>query len=186
MIGLRRLAALPLALAGNWCAANVRREPPATSRVGAKPCMAADSTTGPRAMTRQLDGEYRLTMVATSGARSGSATTGSLTFRGRAGSASIPLDSVGAVAAGDIGSRDPNRPGVLLVSSSRDSSDGKPMLRFGANANRSDIRAFDSAYLILMVDVADPAGFAGRWRSGVDASHSGGYYCADRVASSEL
>jgi hypothetical protein len=137
-------------------------------------------------MTGQLVGEYHLTMVATRGARQGSSTMGSLALDGHAGSASIALDSVGAIAAGDIRSRDPNRPGVMLVRSPNDSSAaGVPMLRFGSDANRPDLRAFDSAYLILLVDVATAAGFSGRWRSGLDTILSSGYFCADLVASTK-
>jgi hypothetical protein len=174
--------ALALALlAASGCAATIPHDPPATNDGAATPCTAADSTTRSRAIAGQFVGNYRLTMVATSGTRTGSSVTGTLALDGHAGHASIALARVGAIAAGDIGSRDPNRPGVLLVRSPNDSS-GTPMFRFGADANRSDLRPFDGAYLIMLVDASTAAGFSGRWRSGVGTATSGGYYCADRVA----
>ena len=164
------------------CAATPQHAPSTVSPVAARPCVAADSTKGPSAIAGQLAGEYRLTMVASGGARTGRSATGTLTLDGRIGHASIAVDSVGAIAAGDIGSRDPSRPGVLLVPAPNDSaSPAGPMLRFGADANRTDIRAFDSAYLVLLVDVVRPEGFSGRWRSGVGTQLSNGHFCADRI-----
>ena len=131
-------------LADSGCAAAKRHDPPAADDGVAAPCTAADSTTRNAAMADPFAGDYRLTMIATSGDRTGHSVSGTLTFDGQVGHAAIALATVGAVAAGDIGSRDPNRPGVLLVRSPNDST-GTPMLRFGADANRSDIRAFDGA-----------------------------------------
>jgi hypothetical protein len=169
-------------LAIDACAAKPQRAPSTASPVAARPCVASDSTKAPGAIAGQLAGEYRLTMVAGGGARTGKSATGTLTLDGRIGHASIALDSVGAIAAGDIGSRDPNRPGVLLVPAPNDSaSPAGPMLRFGADANRTDIRAFDSAYLVLLVDVVRAEGFSGRWRSGVGTQLSNGHFCADRI-----
>ena len=155
MAAVRTRRALMLALAtSGGCAAAVQSDPPAAKDGALTSCAAVDSTTRSAAITGQLVGEYRLTMIATSGARTGGSATGTLTLDGRVGHASIALASVGAVAAGDITSRDPNRPGVMLVRSPNDSSASAPMLRFGADANRSDIRACDGAYLILLVDAA--------------------------------
>jgi len=180
---LRIVGALTLALITvSACGATVRRDPAVANEGTAAPCTAADSTTRNTAMADPFIGNYRLTMLATSGTRTGSSATGTLAFDGHAGHASIALASVGAVAAGDIGSRDPDRPGVLLIRSPNDSgAAGAPMLRFGADANRSDIRAFDGAYLIMLVDAVTEAGFSGRWRSGVGTAVSGGYYCAHRT-----
>jgi len=181
MSGGRALQVFTLALAASsGCAATARHDPPPTKGAAANSCAAADSTTR-SAIAGQLVGNYRLTMIATSGAHAGDSVTGTLAFDGRAGHALIALATVGAVAPGDIGSRDPHRPGVLLVSSPNDSS-GTPMLRFGADANRSDIRAFDGAYLVMLVDAATTGGFSGRWRSGAGTAASGGYFCADRVS----
>ena len=175
-------AALTLALIGGGCAAHARHDLPATNAASIRPCIAVDSMTGSDVAAGQLSGEYRLTMVATSGRRSGRSVSGSFALDDHTGYASIALDSVGAIAPGDIGSRDPNAPGVLLLTST-DSSVTNPTLRFGADANRSDRRMFDGSYSILLVDVATASGFSGRWRSAVNASQSSGYFCADRVAS---
>jgi len=181
MSAVRVLGALTLVpLVGSGCAAARRHDPPAADDGVATACIAADSTTRNAAMADPAVGNYRLTMIATSGARTGHSVSGTLAFDGRAGHASMALANVGAVAAGDIGSGDPNRPGVLLVRAPNDST-ATPMLRFGADANRSDIRPFDGAYLVLLVEAATAAGFSGRWRSGVGTAASGGYYCADRV-----
>lgn len=184
MPGVPIVGALTLALIiGSGCAATARHDPPVASDSATTACVAPDSTTRSGATAGQFVGDYRLTMIATSGAHTGGSAAGTLALDGHAGHASIALARVGAVAAGDISSRDPSRPGVLLVRSANDSSAaGAPMLRFGADANRSDIRAFDGAYLIMLVDAATAAGFSGRWRSGVGTSVSSGYFCADRVS----
>lgn len=178
---VRRLGALAFVLlVGGGCAAAKRHDLPAADDGVAAPCTAADSTTRNAATADPFGGDYRLTMIATSGDRTGHSVSGTLAFDGHAGHASIALATVGAVAAGDIGSRDPSRPGVLLVRVPNDST-GAPMLRFGADANRSDMRAFDSAYLVLPVDAVTTTGFSGRWRSGLGTSVSGGYFCAERI-----
>src|SRR4051812_8025506 len=169
---------LALVIGSSGCAPTIRRHDPSGSHgVAATPCVAADGTTRSRAVTGQLVGDYRLTMVATSGARTGRSTIGTLFLDGHLGHASIALESVGAMAAGDIGSRDPTKPGVLLIRPPNDSA-ASPMLRFGADANRTDLRPFDGAYLVLVVDATTAAGFSGRWRSGVGTTQSGGYFCA--------
>lgn len=159
------------------CGVTSRRDPIVVDVAG-KPCVAVDSAPRSNLAASPLAGAYRLTMVATSGPRTGRSATGTLALDAHVGHASMALDSVGATAAGDIGSRDPNRPGVMLVSPPNDPS-ASPMLRFGADANRTDLRPFDGAYLVLTVDFASAPGFAGRWRSGVGTVLSGGYFCAD-------
>ena len=129
----------------------------------------------------RIAGEYRLSLVATHGRRAGRSIVGTMTLGTHYGHAAIALDSVGAVAAGSIASRDSTRPGVLVLSSA-DQAAGTPQtyLRFGAEANRTDIRLLDGAYMVLIVDSASASAMRGHWRSGIRAETADGYFCADR------
>jgi hypothetical protein len=141
-----------------------------------------------------LTGRYRLILVATAGPRSGrrvegglrldrdsTARSGSETLvAALAGATDIALDSVGALRAGDAGSMDPARPGVLVFAS----VPGAPpriLIRLGSEANRQDQQPFESAYTVLDVLAVNGEGFAGRWRSGVTDTQAQGYFCARRV-----
>jgi hypothetical protein len=94
------------------------------------------------------------------------------------GSATLPLDSIGAVAPGAIGSRDQSRPGVLVIEQPSDI-----VLRFGAEANRSDLTPFDGSFMAVTVKRITPTGFAGEWRSGGAnvTDNASGHFCAERV-----
>jgi hypothetical protein len=129
----------------------------------------------------RIAGEYRLSLVATHGPRQGRSIAGTMTLGTHYGHAAIALDSVGAVAAGSIASRDSTRPGVLVLSAA-DQAAGMPQtyLRLGAEANRTDIRLLDGAYMVLIVDSASASAMRGHWRSGIRAETAGGYFCADR------
>jgi hypothetical protein len=129
---------------------------------------------------KKLSGNYRLTLVATSGAQSGRSTSGSLTLGSRAGHAAIDLGAVGAVAPGDIGSTDAARPGVLVVLPNA-SAPSPIVLRFGADANTADHQLFDGSHMALFVADATAHGITGRWTSGIDARSAVGYFCAARA-----
>jgi len=186
-----RRPALPLlaalALAGWGPAACARRAP-----VPAPPCAEVQGALPAGAGAEGLAGDFRLTLVATRGARTGASTTGALHLRrndagaGPApaagvryplhGWARVAVDSVGAVAPGDIGSREAARPGVLVVE-----EPARLILRFGAEANRGGVVRFDGAYLTLVPATITADGFAGRWNSGVAAQEASGYFCAARA-----
>ena len=119
-------------------------------------------------------------LVATSGAVAGHSTSGSLSLGPRFGRAAIDLAAVGAVAPGDIASADSAGPGVLIVEPPNATGTGSLILRFGADANRSDRQPFDGAHLALFVDAVSPGGINGRWTSGVDTKSAAGYFCAER------
>src|SRR6185312_10819427 len=71
--------ALALALATNGACATAARHAPAVANTGGEgSCAAADSTKRSSAMDGQLVGEFRLTMVATNGARTSRSTMGTL------------------------------------------------------------------------------------------------------------
>lgn len=94
-----------------------------------------------------------------------------------AGTATADFAAVGAIVPGDPGSKDPESPGVLVIS-----RPGQIMLRVGSEANRRDVRRFDGAYTVLRVQQITEQGFAGTWDSGVDMDRSGGHFCANRAA----
>ena len=121
-------------------------------------------------------------LVATSGALAGHSSSGSLSLGPRFGRAAIDLATVGAVAPGDIASADSAGPGVLVVESPNATGAGALILRFGADANRSDRQPFDGAHMALFVDAVSSSGINGRWTSGVDTKSATGYFCAERVS----
>jgi hypothetical protein len=112
------------------------------------------------------------------GPRTVAGATGASARHALYGNATLPLDSLGAVAPGDIGSRDQSRPGVLVIDQSPDI-----MLRFGSDANRSDLTPFDGAYMAVTVKAITPTGFVGEWRSGgaMVTDNASGHICAERV-----
>lgn len=152
-----------------------------------------------------LAGEYRLRLVATSGAKNGAATEGSLRldpqpdslrYRRRLGgnrdstvlhpyygAADVDLALIDAVLVGSTTSLDPIQPGVLVMQ--RRAAGGAPsgeiILRLGSEANRSDRQRFDGGYTALRVRQIGPGRLAGAWASGVKAEQAAGYFCATRV-----
>jgi hypothetical protein len=152
-----------------------------------------------------IAGEYRLRLVATSGAKTGAATEGSLRldpqtdslrYRSRLGggrdstvlhpfygAADVDLARIDAVSVGSTTSIDPMQPGVLVMQ--RRTAGGLPqgeiILRLGSDANRRDRQRFDGGYTALRVREIGPARLAGSWASGVKTERSAGYFCATRV-----
>lgn len=170
-------------------------------------CTPASTALPATASAEGLAGEYRLKLVASSGAKKGAVAEGTLrllpqdrTRRYRArlggnvdstvehplfGAAELDLGAVDAVAVGRIDSRDPERPGVLVIE--RHARPGRaPLaeitLRLGSEANRPDRTRFDGGYTAFRVQKAGPEGFAGTWGSGVTGESAAGYFCAVRVA----
>ena len=95
----------------------------------------------------------------------------------------IELPAVGAVEVGDAGSRDPLRPGVLVLEQRPDAAAPQITLRLGSLANlRSERNAFDGGYLALHVAHVEDGRFSGGWVSGVHATRVAGHFCAARVA----
>jgi len=194
-----RLAALLLAAGATGAC-------PAQGAVAPAPCVPVQATAaGVRADS--LAGEFRLTLVATQGARAGHATTGRLRLMRYTpggptapaaqaqpgvrfplhGAATLALDSVGAVSPGDVGSADARRPGVLVMEWQRgDGASPTPRpqvtLRLGADANAGETGRIEGTHLALFVDQVSAGRFAGRWDSGVEGQRSGGHFCAERVA----
>jgi hypothetical protein len=190
-------ALLLLALAAWGPPACAGRPPaPATADV---PCTAVEGSLPADATADGLAGEFRLTLVATRGARAGASTSGMLHLRrngGGAGPAPAPgvryplyggaevaIDSVGAVAPGDVRSQAAAGPGVLVLEWRRAGSERTEItLRFGADANGGGLPRFDGAHLALSPVTLSADGFAGRWDSGAAEQQAGGYFCAVRIA----
>ena len=187
-----------LALAA-WRAGSCHGRTPAADPV---PCAPAAGALMDRGRAEGLAGEYRLTLVASRGPRAGRSASGRLVLRRFAGAtvavpaspgaryplyggATLPLDSVGAVAPGDVGAADPSRPGVLVMEWRRTTPPppgDQITLRFGADANGRGPDRFDGAHLALSVAASSARRFAGSWESGVPGGpQAGGYFCAERV-----
>jgi hypothetical protein len=176
---------------------------PAPGALPPGPCAPVAASPAAGVRSAGLAGEYRLTLAATRGPHAGRSVTGRLRLvaydrpiQGAGnvlyplhGSAALALDSVGAMAPGDVGAADPARPGVRVMEWQR--TDGAPnaprpqvTLRFGAGANGPDAGQIEGTHLALFVDSVAPGGFYGRWDSGTPEQRSAGHFCAERVASS--
>jgi hypothetical protein len=153
-----------------------------------------------------LAGEFQLTLVATTGPRSGHAVSGHLWLElyggavtyptpaaGQPGSdavyplhgrAEIRPDLVGATVPGDIRSSDGSQPGVLVIEWDQPAStpSREITLRFGSLANLPGNRPIDGAYAALFLVSISSERFAGRWESGVSGMTAGGYFCAERTS----
>ncbi len=192
----------PVVLALMACAssADERSDPPASTECVAEVgALAADATLDSSA------GAYRLTLAATATDGALRTVTGVLQLvpneprlrrltRADAaasaplyGWAEIDLAEVGALEMGDVGSRDPLRPGVLVVEQRPGAAAPASItLRLGSLANRRDGQpASDGGYTALHVLRLDDSGsFAGRWVSGVRSKRVEGHFCATAVAGS--
>ena len=169
---------------------------------GAAECTAMEGNIVASTQAETLAGEYRLTMVATSGAESSHTVTGDLklipheedarNIRRPDGSAepgvqvplygttTIALTQVGAVPMGDLGSTDPMRPGVAVLEqrSSQEANPPSITLRLGSLANQRDVTRFDGGYAALRVEWVASGRFGGSWESGVTGPEAAGYFCA--------
>ena len=103
------------------------------------------------------------------------------------GWAAIDLAAVDALAIGDIGSRDPLQPGVLVLEQwTAGQAPVAITLRFGSIANRrAGNAAVDGGYMALhLTHIMPRGGFTGTWASGVHARRVTGHFCATRLPES--
>lgn len=197
-----------LALAG-WTGASCGPRAPAPAATATPPAPAAPAVTaasacapaaGPLAAGAQADalaGEFRLTLVASRGARAGRSASGQLTLRPYGsrpapvaaaagvryplfGGTDVDLAAVGALALGEVGPVEAARPGVLVLEWAHDGV-RQITLRLGADANVGGAQRFDGTYMALTVTTVSAAGFAGTWESGAGEPVSGGHFCAVRT-----
>ena len=173
------------------------------------PAPACGLPTGPWPAEASMEGwgagEYRLTMVEqVDGAPDGAqtrTTEGSLllfnqidtlrVFTGGAGdpipgvtsplfgTTDVNVEAVGAVRVGNLSSRNPASPGVLVIESETGASPSI-LLRLGSDANRRDLVRFDGGYTVLTVVEVGVESFSGIWSSGVRGPDSEGFFCATR------
>jgi len=164
-------------------------------------CARVNGKLPPDATADHAAGEYSLVLVATTGSAAGKKAEGRLSL-GRvegdlrysqlpelprdtsvryplAGTTTVDVAAVGAVNTGDMTSRDPMRPGVLVIERA-----GSITIRLGADANRRDVQRFDGGYTALRVQQLEKERIAGTWESGTARMHAGGYFCATRTGSS--
>ncbi len=160
---------------------------------------------GPLAADASFDaraGEYRLILVATSGDSAGSEVGGSLWLERNDSTArqfsrpggdpipgvnvplfgwtDVPVLGVAALELGDLSSREPEKPGVLVLEQ-RSQPTGPPSItvRLGSIANNRAVAPFDGGYTALRVGWLDESGgFGGSWASGVRNEQAAGYFCA--------
>jgi hypothetical protein len=176
-----------------------------SGRASPEECAPVAEELAPGSSATGLAGEYRLRLVATSGAKKGAATEGSLRLDPQAdslryrrrlggtrdstvlhplyGAADVDLARIDAVSVGSTTSLDPIQPGVLVMQ--RRTAGGSPrgeiILRLGSDANRSDRQRFDGGYTALRVRQLGPERLAGSWASGAATERAAGYFCATRV-----
>ena len=189
----RRLVRVALALLLTACAtaADPPRDPAADPA-----CVAGTETLSADATLEEAAGSYLLTLVAPAADGGQVFVFGLLhlvpneaALRAYAEGVTTPLfgwvdnielQVVGAVEVGDAGSRDPLRPGVLVLEQRPDGAAVPEItLRLGSLANlRTERGAFDGGYLALHVGHAEAGSFSGRWVSGVHATRVKGHFCA--------
>ena len=141
------------------------------------PCRPAEDALAAGATLAGAAGTYRLTLVGRSPDGGRRAASGSLRLWPSAlkafapatnplrGATDLKLRAVGAVPVGDPGSENPAAPGVLVLESLQD---------------RPGEALFDGGHTVLEVREIGASGFAGEWRSGVDAKRASGPFCAWR------
>jgi hypothetical protein len=193
---VRRVVSVPLALLLAACATSA--DPP-RAPAGIAACVAETGTLSADATLERAAGSYLLTLVAPAADGAPITVSGSLQLVPNEaalrlfaegvttplyGWVEIELQAVGALEIGDAGSRDPLRPGVLVLEQ-RPAAAAVPeiTLRLGSLANlRTGRGAFDGGYLALHVEHLEPGSFRGRWVSGVHATRVNGHFCATQVA----
>jgi hypothetical protein len=192
--------AAALGLAGASCRA------PAPAPAAPVECSEPEGQLAPGARADALVGDYRLTLSATEGPRTGTTIAGTLRLRAY-GSRPAPLTvppgmevryplyggtdldpaEVGGMTWGEVAPLEAARPGVLVLEWRRD---GAPVganeitMRLGAEANSDDRQRFDGAYFSLFVKAVSDTRFTGLWtsRTGDGTTAASGFFCADRVA----
>ncbi|MCH7890209.1 MAG: hypothetical protein IH921_01780 [Gemmatimonadetes bacterium] len=93
------------------------------------------------------------------------------------GTTDVNVEAVGAVRVGNLSSRNPASPGVLVIESETGTSPSI-LLRLGSDANRRDLVRFDGGYAVLRVVEITAESFSGTWSSGARGPDSEGFFCA--------
>ncbi len=193
-VGLHTAAVAALAVA---CASHGQRAgPPPCAPVERPRTLDADAIAA-------LAGAYSLTLVATSGERSGQIARGTaMLFQNPDrlrrligpggnpmlgvvvpfyGAADIDVAEVGALPLGTTNSDDPLQPGVLVIQSSPDDTTARSLImRLGSETNSRNAVPFDGGYTVLRVRLVWPDSMRGSWASGTVTEVAAGFFCAVR------
>ena len=191
-----RLVGVPLALLLAACTTTAEgpRDPAPVAA-----CVAQEGALTAAATLESAAGSYRLTLVVPTADDTRRTVTGTLRLEQNEpalrtfgegvstplyGWADIALRAVGALEIGEVGSRDPLSPGVLVLEQRLATGQAPSItLRLGSLANRRTAPgAFDGGYLALHVQHVQPGSFRGRWVSGVHATRVRGHFCATLVS----
>jgi hypothetical protein len=185
-------------LVAAFALASCVHHPAGDPAVGA--CRQVEGRLDASADTRDMNGRFVLTMIATGGARTGQSATGMLTLLPQdsallaaegasqplRGATDIAIDSVGAVRMGDLAADDPAAPGVGVYEQ-RAPQTNMPtvVVRFGSGSNARGLRPFDAGHTTLYVRQITRDGFAGGWASSAGSTYpmrrAQGYFCAVRA-----
>ena len=181
------------------------RQPEPGSATAPVPCTAPSGVLPADASATGLAGTYRLQLVASRGARSGDSTSAELelvpvddSLQTRPNTLGVPdttvrypllgwttIDpaAVGAIDTGQLESRDPAAPGVLVIErqTQRTEAPREILLRLGAAANRGGRVRFDGGYFVLTVLRLEGGRFDGTWASAGGRQGAGGHFCARRT-----
>lgn len=176
------------------------------ARAGPSPCAPAPFErpgTLDAAVIAALAGDYSLTLVATSGERSGQIARGTATLFENPtqlrhlidaggnpmlgvvvpfyGAADIDVTEVGALPLGTATSNDPLQPGILVIQNSPDDTTARSLvMRLGSETNRRNAVPFDGGYTVLRVRLVGPGSILGSWASGTVTEVAAGFFCAVR------
>lgn len=139
-----------------------------------------------------LAGNHRVTLVATSGPRSGGRASADLRLvlassasSNLTGSATVSLDSIGATAPGAVpADRRYLITGVQWASTTNGVSSPEITLRFGSIPSPPGTQTIEGSFMAMHLTSIAADRFTGTWGSGAGdqpTGGSGGYFCAQRV-----
>ena len=171
-------------------------------RGGGDACRPVTGQLPASASTRDMRGNFVLTMTATGGAHAGRTARGTLSLEPQdsalvavagatqplRGTAAIALEAVGAVRMGDLADSAADSPGVgVYEQRPAAGAPGAPtvIIRVGSASNARGPQPFDAGYTALYVKRITGRGFAGGWASSAGPTYpprrAEGYFCAVRA-----
>lgn len=137
-----------------------------------------------------IAGSHRVTLVATTGRRSGRSVVGDLQLQSAAngslsGTSTIALDSVGATAPGPVpADKRYSLTGLQWSSTSAGVTSPEIAVRFGHIPTPANTQAIEGAYMVMHLNKVSADGFTGRWESEtgdmLQPARAGGHFCAQK------
>lgn len=191
-VWLARGATLAIALFGCSTPRNAAVGSPASSRAGEMACSATLGKLPAGTTVASIGGDYRFTLVATSGPRAGMKASGTLTLdlpsgsasamTTLAGTASVALDSV---AAKSPSMRSPGRYDITALqwsSTTGGVTSPEITIRYGTVSSPGTTRPIEGVHMAMHLNAVTADGFSGRWDSGTGEMQQGpavaGHFCA--------